>query len=426
MGRPLVSCSPVSDTRTVMAKLLLVLGTSLSISFLCSILEAVLLSVSYSYVAVLREQGDRAGEYLHRMQEAIDEPIAAILTLNTIAHTVGAALGGAIALQLFGDRWLALFSALLTLAILLFSEIIPKTIGATFWRQLGRPSAYLLQGMIWVMKPVLVPLNLFSSLIKGERPSTVSRAELEALAEMGHREGTIDSDEWQVVSNIIRLDEVTVGEVMTPRIDMVAVHVGATVGDAMSLMLEEGHLRLPVFDESRDRIVGLLLARDLWRADRSGERYIRELVRPIQFYPATKPVEDLIPEMRAQRAKMAIVVDELGGTAGLVTLEDLIVEIIGEIQDEHEADEPVPFQPLGGGCIRISGGVPVREVNDHLDSELPEEPHDTLGGFVFGALNRVGKVGDRVDIAGGQLEVTHMKGRRIEYVVYSPSAPEAD
>lgn len=419
--RPLVLCTTVSDTRLSMVTLLLVLGTSLSISFLCSILEAVLLSVSHSYVALLREQGDRAGEYWHRMQESIDEPIAAILTLNTIAHTVGATLGGAMALQLFGDRWLAVFSAVLTLAILLFSEIIPKTIGATFWRQLGRPSAYLLRGMIWVMKPVLIPLNLFSSLIKGDRPSTVTRGELEALAEMGHREGTIDEDEWQVVSNIIRLDEVTVGEVMTPRTDMIAIQVEATVDEAMGLMLEEGHLRLPVYERSPDKIVGLLLARDLWRADRSGTTRITDLLHPIQFYPATKSVEDLIPEMRRQRSKMAIVVDEFGGTAGLVTLEDLIEEIIGEIQDEHESDEPVAFQPLDDGRIEIWGGVPVREVNDSLDSDLPEDVHDTIGGFVFGALNRVGKVGDCVQVRDGEFRVVRMKGRRIEYVVFTPA-----
>lgn len=407
-----------------MVKLLLVLGTSLSISFLCSILEAVLLSVSHSYVALLREQGDRAGKYLHRMQESIDEPIAAILTLNTIANTVGAVIGGALALNLFGDRWLALFSAILTLAILIFSELIPKTIGATFWRRLAKPSAYLLQGMVWVMKPVLIPLNLVSSLIKGDRPSTVTRAELEALAEMGHREGEIDEDEWQVMSNIIRLDEVTVGEVMTPRTDMIAIPVQATVEVAMGLMLDEGHLRLPVFEKSPDKIVGLLLARDLWRADRSGAKRIMDLLRPIQFFPATKSVEDLIPEMRRQRSKMAIVVDEFGGTAGLVTLEDLIEEIIGEIQDEHESDEPVAFEPLDDGSTRIWGGVPVREVNDHLDSELPEAAHDTLGGFVFGALNRVGKVGDRVQLPDGEFRVARMKGRRIEYVVFTPAGTE--
>lgn len=411
-----------------MTTLAWVLGISLALSFLCSILEAVLLSITRSYVAVLKDQGDRAGHLLARMQERIDEPIAAILTLNTIAHTAGAAMGGALAKDIWGDDWLALFSAVLTLVILLFSEIVPKTLGATLWQRLARPAAYILQGMMWGMKPVLLPLNLFSRLItpRGVPASTVSRAELEILAEIGRREGTIDEDEWQVVTNVMNLDDVTLGEVMTPRTDIVAVPVAASVEEAKAVMLDEGHLRMPVYEESLDRIVGILLARDLWGADREGIREIRGILRPAQFAPATKPVEELIPEMRRTRTKMVIVVDEFGGTAGLATLEDLIEEIIGEIRDEHEADEPDDFHELGGGVLRIWGGVSLRDVNERLEMELPEDDYDTLGGYVFGALNRVGVVGDEVRVAGGAFRVVRMKGRRIEFLRFTPDpVPEA-
>jgi putative hemolysin len=411
-----------------MTTLAWVLGISLALSFLCSILEAVLLSITRSYVALLKDQGDRAGVLLSRMQERIDEPIAAILTLNTIAHTAGAAMGGALAKDLWGDDWLALFSAILTLIILLFSEIVPKTLGATLWQRLARPSAYVLQAMMWGMKPVLLPLNLFSRLItpRAGHSSTVSRAELEILAEIGRREGTIDEDEWQVVTNVMNLDDVTLGEVMTPRTDMVAVPVTATVEEAKAVMLDEGHLRVPVYEESLDRIVGILLARDLWSADREGVHQIRGILRPAQFAPATKPVEEMIPEMRRTRTKMIIVVDEFGGTAGLATLEDLIEEIIGEIQDEHEADEPEDFHELGGGVLRIWGGVSLRDVNERLGMSLPEDAYDTLGGYVFGALNRVGLVGDEVRVEGGTFRVVRMKGRRIEFLRFTPDpTPEA-
>lgn len=405
-----------------------VLTATFAVSFLCSILEAVLLSITHSHVAMLQERESKAGELLAAMRAKIDEPIAAILTLNTIAHTMGATLSGGLALQAFGEPWMAAFSAALTLGILIVTEIIPKTVGATFWPTLAAPSAYVLQVMIVVMKPVLMPLSLFTRAIAGsssERP-TVSRAELEVLAEIGRREGTLDESEWQVVSNIIRLDEVTVGEVMTPRIDMVAVPVEATVHEAKGIMLDHGHLRLPVFDGSLDRIVGLLLARDLWQADRQGLREIRDIVRPPFFAPSGKPVEDLIPEMRVQRNKMAIVLDEFGGTAGLVTLEDLIEEIIGEIQDEHEAHEPEDFHALDGGRMRVWCGTTIRDVNDRLDLELSEDQHDTLGGLLFGELSRVGRVGDVVDVEGGSFRITRMKGRRIEYAVFTPARePEA-
>jgi putative hemolysin len=408
-----------------MTNLLLVVGLALAVSFLCSILESVLLSITRSFVGVLEERGERAGRLLARMQEQIDEPIAAILTLNTIGHTVGATLAGALALQVFGSRWLAAFSAALTLAILVFSEILPKTLGATYWQRLARPTAYTLQVLIVLMKPILIPLAWFNRLItpRGRRPPTVSRAELEVLAEIGRREGGLDEEEWQVVSNVMKLDEMKVGEVMTPRTQMVAVPVEATVEQAIATMLEEGHLRLPVYESSIDRVVGVLLARDLWRADREGLSSIRKVLRPPRFVPISKPVEDLIHEMRQERIKMAIVVDEFGGTAGLVTLEDLLEEIVGEIQDEHE-QEPLPFEELGRGEIRIAGSVALWEVNERFGLDLPEDLYDTIGGFVFGRIGRIAEVGDEVAVDGGRFRVIRMDGRRIDRVAFYPEEPE--
>jgi putative hemolysin len=403
-----------------MTTLLLVVGVSLAVSFICSILEAVLLSISHSYVAVLQERGDPAGDLLARLRSHVDEPIAAILTLNTIAHTVGAAMGGAIALEVFGSRWIALFSAVLTLAILVLSEILPKTLGATFWQTLAPVSARVLRVMIVLMKPILIPLAWFNRLItpRSERGNTVSRAELEVLAAIGRREGTLDQDEWQVMTNVMNLDTVSVGQVMTPRTQIAAVPVTASVEEAKNLMLDEGHLRVPVFDGSLDHVVGLLLARDLWKADREGVTALDQVVRAPIFVPESKPVEELIREMRLQRVKMAVVLDEFGGTAGLVTLEDLIEEIVGEIQDEHEL-EPLPFEEESEGAIRISGGVSLEDFNERFELGLPSEVYDTVGGYVFGELGRVAEVGDEVVFAGGMFRVISMDGRRVDRVAFT-------
>ena len=412
----------------MLIQLVAVVGTSLAISFVCSVLEAVLLSVNHSFIAVLQGRGDRAGDILHEMKRGIDEPIAAILTLNTIAHTVGASLGGAIAARAFGDSIaVGVFAAVLTLAVLVLSEIIPKTIGATFCNTLAKPSAHLLRAMVFAMKPVLVPLGYLSRWIKprGARPATISRAEIEALAEIGHREGAIDEDEFQVMSRVMQLDEIAVSEVMTPRIDMVAVPVEATVDQAMQVMLDRGKLRLPVYRGDLDRIVGILTARDLWRAAREGREAVREIARPARFAPASKPVEELIREMRAERAGMVIVLDEYGGTAGLVTLEDLIEEIVGDIRDEHEPEEPHDFQEDEDGRTLIRGGTPVKDVEDRLGLELGEE-FDTIGGYVFGALEGVATPGDSVETATGRLRVESVLRRRIEYVVFEPREQPAN
>ena len=399
--------------------LLVVVGVSLAISFLCSILEAVLLSLNHSFIALMRSRGHRAGDMLHRMKRKIDEPIAAILTLNTIAHTAGAAWGGAIVGRVYGDFWIGVFTAALTFAVLVLSEIIPKTLGATFCNQLAAPTAHLLRFMVIVMKPVLVPLGVLSRWIRpaGDSRAAISRAEIGALAELGRQEGAIDEEEFQVMSNVMQLDEIAVGEVMTPRIDMVAVPVEATVRDAMDVMLDRGKLRLPVYEGNLDRIVGILLARDLWRAAREGREGVREVARPVRFAPDSKPVEELIREMRDRRTGMTIVLDEFGGTAGLVTLEDLIEEIVGEIQDEHEADEPRDFQETEEGRTLIRGGTSVKDVEDRLGITLGEE-FDTIGGYVFGALEGLGKAGDSVETPAGNFRVLKVRRRRIEYVLF--------
>ena len=407
-----------------MATLLWILAITLATSFLCSILEATFLSITHSYIAVLKNRGEWAGAWLEEAQRNVDEPIAAILTLNTIAHTMGATLGGAVAARVFGSAWVGLFSAALTFVVLVFTEIVPKTIGATYWKRLAKPSAYTLRTLVAVMKPILLPLGWLSRIItpSAERP-TISRAELEVLAEIGRREGTLDEDEWKVVSSIIRLDEVSVGEVMTPRIDMVGIPATASIHEAQGVMLGTGHLRLPVYEESLDKIVGVVVGRDVWRANVDGHADLSTVVRPVPFAPTSKPVEDLITEMRSERIKMAIVVDEFGGTAGLVTLEDLIEEIIGEIQDEHEADEPLDFQTLMGGRVRVWGGTSLRETSSRLDfSPTPEEEegYDTIGGFVFGRLNRIPVIGDEVRVESGRFRVTHMNGRRVDYLLFLP------
>ncbi len=402
-----------------MTTLAVVIGLALIISFTCSVLEAVLLSTSHSFIAVLRERGDRAGALLADMRESIDQPIAAILTLNTIGNTMGAAVGGGLALRLFGDKWIALFSALLTLAVLMFSEILPKTLGARYWQRLAKPTAYVVRALMFAMKPILVPLAYFNRLItpRGQAVPKVSRAELEALAEMGRLEGEIDQDEWQVVSNVMNLDSVKVSQVMTPRTAMVAIPVETSVKEAQRVMVDEGRLRLPVYEETIDRVVGILLARDLWRADRDGVQDIQAVMRSPRFVPGSKIVEDLLTEMRSERIKMVIVLDEFGGTAGLVTLEDLIEEIVGEIHDEHE-HEPLPFEEATNGELLIGGGVAVHDVNERCDLDLPEDVTDTIGGYVFGRLGRVAVVGDEVSVQGGRFRVGSIEGRRIRIVSF--------
>jgi putative hemolysin len=405
--------------------LALVLGLSLSISFLCSILEAVFLSVTHSWVEVVRGRNERAASLLSGFLGQVDEPIAAILTLNTIAHTVGATMGGAIALELFGDAWIAIFSAVLTLVILVFSEIVPKTLGATYWKGLTVPTTYTLWVLIIFLKPILLPLSWLNRLLQPKKKDrlSVSRAEIEVLAEIGRREGILGEHEWQVVSRVMRLGTVTAGDVMTPRTDIVAIPVEASLKDGLDLMLESGHLTAPVYDGTLDAIVGILGIRDLLAVVGERRGNVESVMRPAVFAPESKPAEDLISEMKEERLKMVVVVDEFGGTAGLLTLEDLLEEIVGEIRDEHEPDEPEEIQVLGEGSIAAPGMLLVREVNLKLDPPLSGRGSETIGGLVFGLLGRLPREGDQVLVEPWTLTVTEVDGRRIEAVEIRRSDP---
>lgn len=402
-----------------METLFAVIFLAIGISFLCSISEAVFLSINQSYVEVLKESRPKIGLSLEKFRRQIDEPIAAILTLNTIANTIGASFAGAIVISIYGNTYLAIFSGILTLAILVFGEIVPKTIGARFWRELAPLVTVILKLLVLAMKPILVPLSWLNKIITPTKKNeiTVSRADLAVLAEIGKREGTLDDHEWMMVRNVIRLSKIRVREIMTPRPDIVAIPLKSSISEAKKIMIDEGHFRLPVYDESVDSIVGIIVARDLLKAELNGETDIKKVLREPYFVPESKLVEELTEEMRKQKLKLAIVVDEFGGTAGIVTLEDLIEEIVGEIQDEHD-NEPEQFKCLPDGTCKISGFIPLNEVNEKLELSLPEETYDTIGGFIFGELGRIPSVGDSVKTEGGVFTVSSMKGRRVNRVIF--------
>ena len=406
--------------------LILVVGVSIAVSALCSILEAVFLSVTPSYVAMLAERGDRAGRILQRLRSRLDEPIAAILTLNTVAHTVGAAMGGALALSVFGDAWVAAFSAVLTFLILVFSEIVPKTIGARYWRRLSRPTAYVLDGLTVVTRPVWLPLSAIGRLFVGKANAEppIGPADVLALAAIGRRDGAIDPMTWQVVRNALALHRVAVRRIMTPRTSIVAVAKGTPVSTARRILQERGHLRMPVHNGSIDFVVGVVMARDLWRDDLTGDEPVDDVMRPPLVVPDSKPVDRLLVEMRRDQVTMAIVLDEFGGTAGLVTIEDLVEEVVGEIREEHEPRHD-QFADLADGRVRVRGDVPVRTVNEHLDLELPEDTVDTLGGFMLDRLGRVAEPGDRVGVRGGVLRVDATEDLRVTVVVFEPERTRA-
>ena len=238
------------------------------------------------------------------------------------------------------------------------------------------------------------------------------------LVQRSRAVGKVEHDEHAMISGVFELTRTYAREVMTPRPDIVAVPTDVTFDELMSTLGRSGHSRLPVYKDNLDNIVGIILVKDLLSRAAAGDRAdfkVSQVMREPYFVPDTKSVDDLLAEFRHMKIHMAIVVDEFGGTDGLVTLEDLIEEIVGEIYDEHDVARPL-FQKAPGGEPLIDGGVPLDVVNEQLGLALPLEDYDTLGGFILGELGHVPEPGDKVDVAGAELVVEKVDERRVRLV----------
>jgi CBS domain containing-hemolysin-like protein len=322
-----------------MELLLLYVGLALAGSFLCSILEAALLSATPSELADRKERGDRgAARLLWIKQERIDDAIAAILTLNTMANTVGAVLAGVQASIVFGDRWLGAFSGALTLAILVGSEIVPKTLGAVHASRLVGFVARTVRVLMWLLAPVLVLTRGLTRLLWRGEPRRVSRGEIAALVAAASSQGAIRADESRLLANALRFEGVKVLDIMTPRIVVVMLPAGATVRELLDDPRAGAFSRIPLFEASGDRVVGYVLQREvLAEAARQGrlDRPLADLLRPILVVPETMSVAAALRRFLDRREHIAIVADEFGAVVGVVTMEDVLETLLGhEIIDE--------------------------------------------------------------------------------------------
>jgi CBS domain containing-hemolysin-like protein len=327
-----------------MVLLLLYVALALGVSFLCSIMEAVLLSVTPSYVAAFEQEDDSTiATRLKSFKEDIDRPLAAILSLNTIAHTVGAAGAGAQAAVVFESVPVGVISAVLTLLILIFSEIIPKTLGAVYWRELAPTVVGFLIPTIWIMWPlVMLSQGLTRLLSNDEDRSSLSREEFTALAELGEEEGLFEEKESRILKNLFRFGSLRVQDVMTPRTVVFDLPDEKTIGEVVDENDEFRFSRIPVYGENRDDVTGYVLKDEmlLKAAQEEHETPLQDIAREMLVVRESLPLPDLLERMLDRLEHIALVVDEYGGVAGIVSMEDVVETLLGlEIVDEADSVE---------------------------------------------------------------------------------------
>ncbi|MBW1817360.1 MAG: HlyC/CorC family transporter [Deltaproteobacteria bacterium] len=323
-----------------MTLLIFYVALALSVSFLCSVMEAVLLSVTPAFVAGMEQKRPKYGERLRTLKDQVDRPLAAILSLNTIAHTVGAAGAGAQAAAVFGDVYVGVISAVLTFLILVISEIIPKTLGAVYWRRLVPVVLRLLRLTIWAMWPLVkLAQGLTRMMAPGRENASIRRDEFVALARIGAQEGVFAEHESRILLNLFRFRDVRTRDIMTPRTVIFAFEETSTVGQALADHRDPSFTRVPVYTNDLDDAKGFVLHADvlLMAAQQKRETRLSELKRPIPLVPENTPLPDLFERFMRERAHVALAVNEYGGTEGLVTMEDLVETLLGlEIVDESD------------------------------------------------------------------------------------------
>ncbi len=322
-----------------MTLLLIYLTIAIGVSFLCSILEAVLLSITPSYVEKLSNEHPRTGARLTKVRDRLDESLSSILILNTFAHTMGAAGVGSQALQIFGARWETPIAIVLTLIILYFSEIIPKTLGANYWRQLAIPASWIIGWLVKLVYPLVWTATRLTRLFNRQKNYRVTKEEIIAMASLGHKGGNLGSQENEYLSNVLSLREKTTEDVLTPRTVVHMLQRNTTVSAALEISDTKKFSRMPVYGIDIDDIRGKVLRTDLYEAERSGHGSdpVDNYIRPIFRISEKLPVYQLLDLFIKKHAHLFLVDDEFGQTSGVVTLEDAIETLLGrEIIDESD------------------------------------------------------------------------------------------
>ena len=326
-----------------MALLIFFVALAICISFLCSILEAVILSVTPSYMALMEVDKPALASKLKELKDDVDRPLAAILSLNTIAHTVGAAGAGAQAAIVFGDAALGVFSAVLTLLILVLSEIIPKTIGASYWKALVPIVVRTLPILIISLWPLVKMAEFLTRIIsRGKTADVISGAELAALAKVGARDGGLGDQESKIIQNLFRFKELTVFDIMTPRTVVFALPQDETIGNAVKRLEDMRFSRIPIYENTIDQVTGFVLKTDILVkavAD-DDDSVLSDIRRDLSHVEVSMHLHALFEHLLHNDRHMALVVDDFGGTAGVVTLEDVVETLLGlEIVDEADTIE---------------------------------------------------------------------------------------
>ncbi len=388
-----------------------------------SVAEMGLSRISKPRAASLADKGMKSGKALKKLVDQPERWVNALLLTINVSQIVQTTLWGILAGRLFGGWGVVIGVVLNVVIFFVVAEALPKTYAVLHPQRAAlltaRPTAALVAflPLRWISNWLI---SLTNVIIKGkglEQGPFVSEQELLGIVETAAEDGVVEAEERELIESIIEFGDTVAREVMVPRPDMVVIEETCTVTQALDVAIRHGYSRLPVMDTDEDDVRGLAYTKDLMRTEREGggDRPVTDFLRSVHFVPENKPVNRLMREMQAQKFHLALVADEYGAIAGLITLEDCLEELVGEIVDEHD-EEDAEVQRLADGDYLVDGAMAIGDLNDLLGIDLPDEDWDTVGGFVFGTLEHVPDEGESVVHDGWRFTAAEMDGRRIRQV----------
>ena len=402
---------------------LIIMIVTLLLCSIASAAETALTSISRIKLKNLLEEGDQVAAKIENMLAEPNIFLSTILVVNSIAVIVASSMATALALRFTASFGELLSSVAISLIVLIFCEITPKTAAVQNPLRWARVLVGPVRVAAWLLRPLVLSLNAITSVfvrlmgghIKHKGPF-VTEEELRLLVTVSEEEGVLEQEETEMIRSIFAFADTTAREVMVPRIDMVTLSSEVTVTQAVDLAMQGGFSRIPVYEDAIgiDEIIGILYTKDMLRQLREGHDNspIRNLLRSAYFVPETKKLDDLLREIRQNRIHMAIIVDEYGSVAGLVTIEDLVEEIVGDIQDEYDHEE-IPYEKVNENEYIINAKMSIYEFNDLMDTKLTDDDYETIGGFVYSQLDKIPGVGDTISYNDMIFTVLATRGRRI-------------
>ena len=420
------------DSSDYIQLLILILLIGLSAFF--SSAETALTTVNKIRIRNLAEAGDKSAVTLTKVLEDQGKMLSAILVGNNVVNLTASSMSTTLAMNIWSNKAVGIATGVLTLVILVFGEISPKTISTLYSEKISLKYAKIIYMFMTVMTPVIYAVNVLSSgflrlvhVDPNRKQEAITEDELRTIVEVSHEEGVIESEEKKIINNVFDFGDSVAKDIMVPRIDMAMVEVGATYDELIDIFREEKYTRMPVYEETTDNVIGIINMKDVLLIDRNEEFHVRDLLREPLYTYEYKNTAELMVEMRQTSNNMIIVLDEYGAPAGMITLEDLLEEIVGEIRDEYDEDEEQELVEVGPGEYVVEGSMKLDDLNDQLDLELESEDYDSIGGLIIGQLDRLPEEGESVVCDGIRLVVDRLDKNRIDRVhMYLPKEQNVD